>query len=43
MITDESDAERSGLTGSPTILINRRDPFTGPSITIPRMPDIPHP
>ncbi|MEU0603376.1 hypothetical protein ABZ484_34895 [Streptomyces sp. NPDC006393] len=27
MVTDEAEAERTGFTGSPTILIDGRDPF----------------
>ncbi|MFE7234929.1 DsbA family protein [Streptomyces sp. NPDC002405] len=30
VITDQADAERSGFTGSPTILIDGRDPFAEP-------------
>jgi hypothetical protein len=30
MITDQAEAERSGFTGSPTILIDGRDPFAEP-------------
>ncbi|MEV5011641.1 hypothetical protein AB0K74_18275 [Streptomyces sp. NPDC056159] len=30
VITDQAEAERSGFTGSPTILINGRDPFAEP-------------
>ncbi|MBK3567077.1 hypothetical protein [Streptomyces sp. MBT62] len=30
VIGDLADAERSGFTGSPTILINGRDPFAEP-------------
>ena len=30
VITDQAEAERLGFTGSPTILINARDPFAEP-------------
>ncbi len=30
VITDQAEAERSGFTGSPTILIDGRDPFAEP-------------
>lgn len=30
VIADQAEAERSGFTGSPTILINGRDPFAEP-------------
>lgn len=30
VIADQAEAERSGFTGSPTILIAGRDPFTEP-------------
>jgi glutaredoxin len=30
VVTDQNEAERSGFTGSPTILINGRDPFAEP-------------
>ncbi|WP_228001639.1 hypothetical protein [Nocardia australiensis] len=31
IIADEAEAERAGFTGSPTILIDGRDPFAEPS------------
>ena len=30
VITDQQQAERAGFTGSPTILLNGRDPFAEP-------------
>jgi len=30
VVADQADAERSGFTGSPTILIDGRDPFAEP-------------
>ncbi|GEC05647.1 hypothetical protein SSP24_33020 [Streptomyces spinoverrucosus] len=33
VIADETEAERSGFTGSPTILINGHDPFAEPDAT----------
>ena len=30
VIADEAEAERSGFTGSPTILVDGRDPFAEP-------------
>ncbi|MEU3552403.1 hypothetical protein [Streptomyces longwoodensis] len=30
MVGDQAEAERSGFTGSPTILMNGRDPFAEP-------------
>ncbi|MBW5480381.1 hypothetical protein [Streptomyces bambusae] len=33
VITGAAEAERSGFTGSPTVLINGRDPFAQPHAT----------
>lgn len=33
VVADQAEAERSGFTGSPTILIDGRDPFAEPGAT----------
>ncbi|MGW0749114.1 hypothetical protein [Streptomyces sp. NPDC002587] len=33
VVADQAEAERSGFTGSPTVLVNGRDPFTEPGAT----------
>ncbi|WP_406384697.1 hypothetical protein [Streptomyces sp. NBC_01618] len=33
VVADQAEAERSGFTGSPTVLIDGRDPFAEPGAT----------